>query len=290
MQSPDLTIGGALEIGRLRLSDVSSTPWLDARILASHVTGLDASAVIAYDECRLSQKQRRQLFALLDRRAAGEPIAYLVGVKEFCGLRLAVNQHVLVPREETETLVMAVADDWRGQSIDVLDLGTGCGAIACAIAHLLPRARVLGTDVSDQALDVARHNVASLGLGDRVAVCHADLFDGVGASRKFDAIAANLPYVGEEDTAMLERGVSEHEPSRALFAGADGLDIYRRMFVEARGFLRPGAAVYCECSPLNAEELGVLARASFPTAEVAIKTDLSGLKRVVIVRTENSAA
>ncbi|MBV8171881.1 MAG: HemK family protein methyltransferase, partial [Candidatus Eremiobacteraeota bacterium] len=162
------TIATAVESSRRTLAGRSSTPGLDARMLASHVTGLDASALIAYGDHRLPPRRLGQLQTLTARRAAGEPIAYLIGFKEFCGLRIAVDPRVLIPRPETEELVQRVIADWRGRRARVLDLGTGSGAIACALAEGLHEASVTALDASADALAVARQNVEALGFLDRI--------------------------------------------------------------------------------------------------------------------------
>ena len=151
-----MTIAGAVEACRRRLAGISDAPWLEARLLTGHVTGLDASAIVAYGDNELERSRAQKLADLTSRRMAGEPIAYLVGFKEFCGLRIAVDKHVLVPRSETEELVAAVVADWRGRAPDILDVGTGSGAIACALANALPRAQLWASDASAGALSVAR--------------------------------------------------------------------------------------------------------------------------------------
>lgn len=280
-----MTIGGAVEACRRRLHSTTATPWLDARILASYVTGLDASAVVAYGDNSIDRNRWERLSALADRRAAGEPIAYIVGYKEFCGLRIAVDKRVLVPRPETEELVAAVVADWRGSDAEILELGTGSGAIACALAQALPKAHIFGTDVDPDAVDVAQINVDRLALGERIELAIGDLFDPLPRGRTFDAIVANLPYVGEHDAAALEERVARFEPSTALFAGPDGLDRYRQALPPARDRLRPNGALYMECSPFNAIELARVARESFPTAAIDVSDDAAGLTRFVVVRT-----
>ncbi len=276
------SIAGAVETCRLRLVGISDTPWLDARILASHVTGLDASAIVAYGDNRLAPARREKLFALAERRAQGEPVAYLVGFKEFCGNRIAVDRRVLVPRPETEELVAAVAADWRHASPEILELGTGSGAIACALAQLLPDASITATDASAAALEVAGANIGALCLVDRIRLRAGDLFDAVPAAQRYDVIVANLPYVGDEDPA-LHADVRAHEPAQALFAGADGLEVYGRMFATAPAHLRDAGRIYCECGPKNAAGLAAIARAAFPQRSIEIRHDIAGLERMVIV-------
>ncbi|MBV8281333.1 MAG: peptide chain release factor N(5)-glutamine methyltransferase [Candidatus Eremiobacteraeota bacterium] len=290
MRSPDLqsnrayahTIAGAIETCRRKLIGISGTPWLDARLLASHVTGLDASAIVAYGEHALPAQRRKQLEALTLRRAAGEPVAYLVGFKEFAGIRIGVDHRVLVPRPETEELVELVAHDWHGRNADILDLGTGSGAIACALAHLLTDAAFVASDVNREALDVAAHNVERFALAERVELIESDLFGRFAADRRFDGIVANLPYVADGDPD-LAADVERHEPALALRAGPDGLAVYRRMFERAPQHLRAGGRIYCECGPATARGLAEIAARAFPEREIGVYADRGGRERAVIV-------
>jgi release factor glutamine methyltransferase len=276
------TIVGAVEACRRMLVGVSDTPWLDARVLASHVTGLDASAIIAYGDNRLAAKRRERLLVLTRRRAAGEPLAYLVGHKEFCGLRLLVDRRVLVPRPETEELVLAVVHDWRGTSLEIIDVGTGAGAIACALAEMLPHAQIVATDSSADALAVAATNVEQLGMNERIILMHGDLFAPLAAGRSFDVIVANLPYVANADAALAPE-VRAHEPAEALFAGTDGLNVYRRLLADAPERLRPSGRAYFECGPSTAQPLRDIACSAFPERTVTIRADTGGRERMVLI-------
>jgi release factor glutamine methyltransferase len=277
------TIAAAVEACRRRLMPVASAPWLEARLLASHVTGLDASAIVAYGDNIIEPARAQRLADLTARRLTGEPLAYIVGFKEFCGLRIVVDDRVLVPRPETEELVEAIVADWRGRAPEILDLGTGSGAIACALARFLPNAKIIATDISEHALEVARTNVERLLFGERIRVAHGDLFEAVPAGTTFDVIAANLPYVGDGDDD-LEPSVRANEPHVALFGGPDGLEVFRRVVERAESYLKPLGALYCECSPRNAYELAGIARDAFHGAAVSIASDVSGRERFVIVR------
>ena len=277
-----MTIGGAVDACRRMLIGISDTPSLDARVLAGHVMGLDASAVVAYGDHRLDEKRRERLLALARRRAAGEPVAYLVGEKEFCGLRLRVDKRVLVPRPETEEVVLAIVQDWRRSRASILDVGTGSGAIACALAHMLPLAEITATDASLAALDVARANVEQLGLSERIALLAGDLFAPLSPGQTYDVIVANLPYVATSDAA-LAADVRAHEPHAALFGGEDGLDTYRRLLPDAPKHLRPNGRAYLECGPGNAHALRDIACAAFPQRSVSIHEDAGGRERFVLV-------
>ena len=283
------TIAEAIDACRERLRAVSHTPWLDARLLAQYVTGLDASAVIAYGDASLDERRQARLFDLAERRAAGEPVAYIVGRKSFCGLDIAVDRRALVPRPETEELVLACVQDWSGHSPAIADIGTGCGAIACALAHMLPDACIIASDASDSALELAAHNIEALAFGEQITLVQGDLFEGFPDGVRFDAVVANLPYVATDNLDELEPNVRDHEPSFALFGGPDGLDVYRRLIAQLPERLAPGAALYLECGPRNARLLGSLITAAFPSGSTEIRNDAAGLERMVICRMEGTA-
>jgi release factor glutamine methyltransferase len=283
MAASDGTIAAAIEACRRELVGRSPTPGLDARVLASSALGLDASALVAYGENLVDRARLKQLSAMVARRKAGEPVAYIIGSKEFYGMRLIVDRRVLIPRPETEELVSRIVRDWRGKSPHVVDLGTGSGAIACALADELPNASILATDASADALEVAALNVAEFSLWDQIVLAHGDLFAAVQPGERFDVIAANLPYVGTDEGEMLEAGVREHEPLDALLAGVDGLDVYRRALEDAPRFLNEAGRMYMECGPRNALELAALAKKRFPAHDVEVVVDLGGRDRVVIV-------
>ena len=285
MPSPNpRTIAEAIDACRDRLRSVSTTPWLDARLLAQYVTGLDASAVIAYGDATIDTRKRSRLFELAERRAAGEPVAYIIGRKSFCGLEIAVDRRALVPRTETEELVLACVEDWRGQAPAIADIGTGSGAIACALAHLIPRAHITASDASTEALELAAHNVNELGFGEQVTLVHSDLFAQFPEHARFDVIVANLPYVATDSLDELQASVRVYEPSQALLGGADGLDVYRPLVTQAPERLRSAGALYFECAPSNAESLRSLVATAFGGAHTEIRKDTAGLERIVIGR------
>src|SRR5690606_5841786 len=207
-----------------RLEAVSDTPRLDAEVLVAHVAGATRAAVLAFPERSLDADAARRLDALLERRAAGEPLAYLVGEREFYSLALAVSRAVLVPRPETEHVVEAalarIADVAEPH---VLDLGTGSGAIALAIKHERRDASVVGVDASREALEIARANGERLGLA--VDWRLSDWFDAL-RGRTFRAIVCNPPYLASDDPHFARLGF---EPRAALDGGPDGLDAIRRV-------------------------------------------------------------
>ena len=279
------TISEAIDACRDRLRGVSPTPWLDARLLAQFITGLDASAVIAYGDAALDSRRRVRLFELVERRAAGEPVAYIVGRKSFCGLEIEVDRRALVPRPETEELVAACVADWSAGSPTIAELGTGSGAIACALAHLIPQATILAGDISPEALDLAAHNVTRLGFGEQVSLVCSDLLVQFPDHTHFDVIIANLPYVAADRIDELEPGVRDHEPALALMGGPDGLDLYRQLLEQVPQRMRAGGALYFECGPHNAKDLFRLVSQAFPGGHAEIRSDIAGLERMVICKT-----
>ena len=217
---------------------------IDARALLSHVMGRDRAWLIAHASDRLERAQAEAFFALAKRRRDGEPVAYLVGEREFWGLALAVSPAVLIPRPETETLVeAALARLPRDRPLRIVDLGTGSGAIALAIAHERPDARVWATDVSEEALAVARGNAERLALRNVTFAC-ADWYAGVPAE-PFDAILSNPPYVAPGDPHLTE-GDLRFEPRVALSPGEDALGALKSIVTGARDRLVPGGSLIVE--------------------------------------------
>ncbi|MEM7811476.1 MAG: peptide chain release factor N(5)-glutamine methyltransferase [Planctomycetota bacterium] len=228
------------------------SPRLDAEVLLAHAKGCRRIDLYASYQERLDDGVRGKMRDLVKRRANAEPVAYLVGHKEFYGLRFAVTPDVLIPRPESELLVQHAVEHVRGLGLEkarVLDLCTGSGCVAVAIAAALPRAEVIATDVSDAALAVASQNAETLGVADRVEFREGDLFGPVADEPPFDVIVSNPPYVPDGDWAGLAPDVREHEPRSALTAGADGLDLVRRIAGDVAGRLVAGGRLLVEIDP-----------------------------------------
>jgi release factor glutamine methyltransferase len=258
-------------------------PRLDAELLLAHVSGRSRANLLAEPGTPLASAESRLYGEFVRRRLRREPLAYIVGTKGFRRIELAVDRRVLVPRPETELLVEVALERRPGR---VLDVGTGSGAIALALADELPEAEIVATDTSPGALEVARANSARLGLDERVRFETGTVPEG----ESFDLILANLPYVAERDWAGLEPEVTQWEPREALLAGADGLDAYRAL-------LTPSAPERVRTSPRYARitanaiavEVGegqALAVAELVRgagfAEVDVRRDLAGIERVVV--------
>jgi release factor glutamine methyltransferase len=242
----------------------------EARLLLAAATGRSEASVLAHSEKSLLEQEKNQFLEMTARRAAGEPIAYILGHKEFYGLELAVNPAVLIPRPETELLVDLALDR---NPASVLDVGTGSGAIALAIKRHRPQARVVATDASASALDVARRNAARFNL--EVELRHGRWFEPV-AGERFEAIISNPPYVvvGDPHLAALP-----YEPRLALLGGADGLDGFRVLAREAPAHLLPGGWLLVEHGEGQHEAVrGLLEAAGLETT--ASWPDLAGIPRV----------
>jgi release factor glutamine methyltransferase len=273
-------------IAQLR-SAADASAQLDADVLLAHACGITKESMYAHLDAPLSATEDAAYRELVARRAAGEPVAYLRGYKEFFGLRFAVDPRVLIPRPETEVLVEAVLAFLREtRRTRVADVGTGSGAIAVAVAANAPAASVVATDLSGDALDVARANAAAHRVADRVELRRGDLLapiDGV-----VDVVAANLPYLRRDAVADLtgERTSLAFEPQVAVVAGgADGLDLIRRAVAQLPDKLAPGGAAYFECDPPQADTVADLLRVRI-RATTRIIPDLTGSPRVVEGRRE----
>ncbi|MCR4301509.1 MAG: peptide chain release factor N(5)-glutamine methyltransferase [Sulfuricaulis sp.] len=215
----------------------SPTPRLDAEVLVMHACKFDRSDLITHNEMALNGEQQQQLDKLLNRRKHGEPVAYLTGAREFWSMELNVTPATLIPRTETELLVeKALEPIQRDATWTIADLGTGSGAIALALAKERPRCRVIATDISTAALDIAKTNAKILGLT-HVEFRTGDWFAAV-AGETLDIIVSNPPYVRADDVHLQQVDV-RFEPAIALVSGNDGLDAIRHLAENAQKFLRP---------------------------------------------------
>jgi release factor glutamine methyltransferase len=250
---------------------------LEAKLLLAHVLGCDRAWLAAHGEAALSPEQARAFDALARRRHKGEPVAYLTGRREFYGLDLEITPDVLIPRPETELLVeLALAWLDKNATQRVLDLGCGSGAVALAIARERPRAAVLGADVSQPAVALARRNAERLAIANATFV-ESDWFAGI-ARERFSVIVANPPYVAEDDP-HLGQGDLRYEPALALSPGGDGLAAARAIVAAAPAYLVPRGALALEHGHDQAQAVRSLLReAGF--AGIASARDLAGIERV----------
>ena len=255
------------------------SPRLDAELIVGSVLELDRVALYLQHDRPLAEQEVDRIRGLVRRRARREPLAYVLGHREFWSMDLVVRPGVLVPRPDTETLVEAALELVpEGERFFVADVGTGSGAVALAIAKERPEARVFATDIADEALRVAKENATRLGLESRVAFLKGPLLDPIPADRPIDLIVSNPPYIPTDDIAGLMPDVRDYEPRVALDGGADGLDVIRAL-VSAAARARRGIAI--EVGAGQAETVSALVRkAGFP--EVRTRKDLAGIGRVVV--------
>ncbi len=256
----------------------------DAELLLRHVLNRDRAWMLAHPEAELTEAQTAQFGSLVERRAAQEPVQYILGRQEFFGLDLEVTPDVLIPRPETELLVEAVLR-WAGEQggeLLVVDVGTGTGAIALALASRLPQATVWALDVSGAVRGVVERNGRRTGLAGRVRFAESDLLGvfaaEIAAGLRFDAIVSNPPYVPLADAATLAAEVRGFEPHLALFGGNDGLAVYRRLIPQAWIALRPGGLLTLE---IGYEQEAALRDLLAGWTQVAVKQDYAGIARVV---------
>ena len=257
---------------------------VDGQVLLAHVLGRERAWLIAHAGDALSREDADRYFALAERRRAGEPVAYLTGWREFWGLRLAVDPSVLIPRPETETLVAtALARLSADRVSSVLDLGTGSGAIALAVAHERPHARVVASDHSQAALDVARANARRLGIAN-IAFAVGNWYDPrlPAPAAGFDLVASNPPYVAADDVHLHE-GDLRFEPIGALASGADGLDALRVIVAGAPARLAAGGWLVVEHGYDQSDAVQCLC-ADAGLVDIASARDLAGIPRVVAGR------
>ncbi len=251
---------------------------LDAEVLLAYLLGVDRGSLILNPD----RKIEPQAFDLLvERRMIGEPVAYITGTREFWSLDLIVTPAVLIPRPDSETLIEAALASVMRPPATILDLGTGSGALLLAALSEWPLARGLGVDASAPALAVAARNAARLGLAERADFRLGNWGQGLA---KFDLILSNPPYI--EQDASLSPDVRDHEPASALFAGADGLDEYRRLIPQLPGLLAPDGVAVVEIGATQATAVLALAAAAGLCGSVS--QDLGGRDRCVVLRASES--
>ena len=268
-------------------------PLLDAQTLLTYVLGVERSYLYTYPERELDARQETLWHTLLARRARGEPVAYLVGNKEFYGLEFTVDERVLIPRPETELLVEAALkichqrlEQGQRQTPVVADIGTGSGAIPISLAVQEPRLPyVYAIDISEDALAVTRLNCERHHVSGRVRLLQGDLLAPL--PEPVDLLLANLPYVGTAEQAIMLPDVLDYEPHLALFSGPEGLDLLQRLLRETAqsAKLRAGAVLLLEIGYQQRENLARLAQAIWPQAEITCTQDYAGWDRILVIKT-----
>jgi release factor glutamine methyltransferase len=263
------------------------SPRLTIELLLAHVLKKKRLQLYLEFEREVEPATLDVLRELVKRRVAGEPLQYVTGEAEFCGLKLAVDRRVLIPRPETELLVEVVvrrltANGVGATSPTVVDVGTGSGCIALALAKRLPAAQIIAVDRSQEALEVAQANARTHGLEKNVRFLHGSLLLGVSGSAPVDVVVSNPPYVSRGDHAKLPREVKDFEPESALVAGADGLEVFRQLLPEARTVLSPNGFLALEFGAGQRAAVAELAGGAGYVVHEVVK-DLQGHERVMVL-------
>ncbi len=286
VSAPATTAALALADAARRLTPISDDPRLEADVLLASVLGVSRSRLLATLAEPIAGEALARLDALVARRLAREPLAYIAGEREFYGMRFAVAPGVLIPRPETELLVeVAVAEARRRAParVRVADVGTGSGCVAVAIAAHAANSDIVATDTSAEALRIASANATALADGARrLAYVRADLLGGL---RAFDVVVANLPYVPEREWRTLAPEVRGHEPRAALVGGEAGTEVIERLLAQAPAHVAPGGVLALEFGFGQAARVLACARASFGGATIDVRRDLAGIERVLVIRT-----
>ena len=273
----------ALAVQQLESSDVGS-PRLNAETLLMFVLGVNRAYLYAHPERELTGEEQARYDEVIAQRAKAIPSQYITGHQEFWGLDFLVSPAVLIPRPETEHLVETVLELAReARQPRIVDVGTGSGCIALALAHELKGADIFGVDLSADALEIARANAARLQLDDRVRFLQSNVLEALAARRDFDFVVSNPPYVGFNEADKVQRSVFEYEPKMAVFAGDSGLDVIRPLIAEAHSTLKPGGWLAMEIGySMRDAVLALLGPTLWETPTVV--PDLQGIPRVIAAR------
>lgn len=267
----------------------SESPRLDAEVLLAHVRGSSRVELYTAFADVPGEEQRVAFRELVRRRGEGVPVAQLVGYREFYSLRIRVTEATLIPRPETEHLVVEVLDcaaalNVQGHSLRIADIGTGSGAIAVALAKHLPDAEITAVDRSAAALAVAVWNAKQHDVDDRIQFLESDLLAAVDQPSQFDLICSNPPYVSDAEFEQIAATVSKYEPREALVSGPTGTEVIERILRETRSRLRPQGRLIVELSPMIADACASLVTQSGGYDDLRFIKDLSGHRRILSVR------
>jgi len=261
---------------------------LDAEILLMHALGWEREKVIKHWTDKLNLEQHGRFLKLLERRLKREPIAYIIGYKHFYEMRFYVDDRVLIPRPETEILVKKAIHiikqhGTEGDQFALVDVGTGSGNIALSIAKSASFTKIFATDLSPDAIEVAKINASLLSLEQNVAFLRGDLLNNL--PHPVDLIIANLPYIPDSLYQHLEPEITQYEPKSALRGGEDGLDLYRRLMLQVPQYLLKGGKMVCEVDPAQINPLKKIILNQIPSAEIEVEPDLQGIDRLVTMHT-----
>jgi release factor glutamine methyltransferase len=271
-------------IARLTEAEVDE-PRLTAEVVLAHALDVTRTQLLAQPDGPLTPNQLIRAQRDLDRLANGEPLAYVVGHKEFYDVDLLTDRRALIPRPETECLIEQALKVFADHPAPrIADVGTGCGAIAVTLAKHLPRAKVIATDLSPDAIGLARDNAQRLGVAARVDFRVGSLLEPI--SEALDLLAANLPYIDNKDWPYLARTIRGHEPKMAFIGGPDGLDLVRGLLHDAPRVTHSGSVILLEIGAYQGDAVTEIAQRNFPLAHIEIKPDYAGLDRLAVIEVQ----
>ena len=264
------------------LEEISSTPRLDVETLLQKVLGVDRLYILLNLDRVLSNDEEQLFNKFIEERLNNRPIAYIVANREFMGLDFYVQEGVLIPRPDTEILVEEVIELAKDKGkVNILDIGTGSGAITVSLAKYLENAKVTSVDISDIALEIGKRNAMENNVVDRIDFIKSDLFSALDKNVKFDIIVSNPPYIKREVIETLDKQVKDFEPYNALEGGIDGLDFYRAITTQAKDFLKEGGILAYEVGHDQSEDVSKLMEMDGYT-NIYTRKDLQQIDRVVI--------
>jgi release factor glutamine methyltransferase len=266
----------------LQNAGITDVPRLEAEALLADVLGMDRAKLLASSSGPIHNLT--EYFSLIRRRIGGEPFAYITGNKEFMGLDFSVDGRVLIPRPETEILVELVIEKiGRDAGAMIIDIGTGSGCVAISLAVFLPHAFIHATDISSNALFLARENAARHNASERIMFSEGSVYSALPDSLKgrVDIIVSNPPYISDDEYAALERGIIDFEPQQALKGGADGLDVFRKIVAGAPDYLNDGGMLAVEIGETQAADAAAIMEDCGDFSRVEAISDLSGRPRIV---------
>lgn len=265
------------------LENISDTPRLDVEMLLKKALGdVDSMYIRMYLDKQLTEEQEKYFLEMIKERLNERPIAYIIGNREFMGLDFFVQEGVLIPRPDTETLVEEIINICNNRTgLNILDIGTGSGAITISLAKYLDKSHVISADISDIALEIASKNAISNNVDERIDFIKSDVFSNVPKEEKFDLIVSNPPYIRKADIDGLDRQVKDFEPYNALEGGEDGLDFYRKITKESKAFLENKGILAYEVGHDQAQDVSQIMQEN-GFEGIYTKCDLQGFERVVI--------
>lgn len=265
------------------LENISDTPRLDVEMLLKKALGdVDSMYIRMYLDKQLTEEQEKYFLEMIKERLNERPIAYIIGNREFMGLDFFVQEGVLIPRPDTETLVEEIINICNNRTgLNILDIGTGSGAITISLAKYLDKSHVISADISDIALEIASKNAISNNVDERIDFIKSDVFSNVPKEEKFDLIVSNPPYIRKADIDGLDRQVKDFEPYNALEGGEDGLDFYRKITKESKAFLKNKGILAYEVGHDQAQDVSQIMQEN-GFEGIYTKCDLQGFERVVI--------